>query len=216
MRLFFAFNIVAHAVESSNKLSLTACEGQCNDMHATCTITNEEESGFACNCLMGYSWSENSGRCEDIDECLDGGIGHDTCNLGGGMAYLCQNLIGSFTCVCNSGYYFDPNTNECHDINECKNGTSGCEINCINLEGSFECTSFIPDCHMDFTTSPPSIICTCLDGYTWDRATETCIDVDECAIGADSCYTEPICENTIGSFHCGCNAGMTQGKISTI
>ena len=162
---------------------------------------------------MGYFWSEESESCEDIDECLDGGIGQSTCNSGG-MAYTCQNLIGSYTCVCNSGYSFDPNTNECHDINECLEGTSGCEIGCNNLEGSFECTSFTPTCQLDCSSGSCVVVCTCLDGYTWDGT--DCIDIDECATGADICYAEPICENTIGSFNCGCGAGMAQGKISTI
>ena len=43
-----------------------------------------------------------------------------------------------------------------------------------------------------------------------------CIDIDECAtdgVGADICNAGAICENTIGSFHCGCAAGVNQGKI---
>ena len=37
MKLVIAFNIIAQAVQSSNKLSLTACDGQCPG--GTCTIT---------------------------------------------------------------------------------------------------------------------------------------------------------------------------------
>ena len=172
---------------------------------------------------MGYFWSEKSESCEDIDECLDGGIGQSTCNSVG-MAYTCQNLIGAYTCVCNSGYSFDPDTNECHDINECLEGTSGCEIGCTNLEGSFECTSpttspttsFIPTCQLDCSGVACIVVCNCQNGYTWDQAASKCVDIDECATGADICYAEPICENTVGSFNCGCDAGFTQGKISTI
>ena len=142
MKLAFYFNIVAQAAQSSNKISLTACDGQCNDPLATCTITDEEESGFVCNCPNGYSWIENSGHCEDIDECIQspmGYTGQELCNGGqDGIAYSCVNLIGTFICACNSGFYLSGAT-ECIDINECVDGT-GCEYGCTNLIGSFECT----------------------------------------------------------------------------
>ena len=230
MKLAFAFNIVAHAAQNSNN-ELSVCEGQCSDPLATCTEGGE--NGFVCNCPQGYSWITDpsgwNGFCQDIDECIEGipGSSHDeVCNWDGSNAYVCVNLVGSFTCGCNSGFHLNIDSGECRDIDECAEGISGCEYNCINLHGSFECLSPPNPCEgkcydslaicEESDTNLHGFECICLEGYTWDGAVEACIDTDECAtggIGADICNAGAFCENTIGGFHCGCTAGENQGKI---
>ena len=237
MKLAFALKIVAHAVESSSELSLSVCEGQCPDPLATCTETGDSEFGFVCNCPIGYSWMESSGHCEDVDECIEGFngfMGNELCNADGGTAYICVNLIGAFTCGCNSGYNFFLDTHECEDIDECADGTSGCEFGCTNLQGSFKCdhpcqgrcNDPLATCEISYENGF-GYECICHEGFMWDDGVTfggimldgACIDIDECAtggVGADICNAGAICENTIGSFHCGCAAGVNQGKISML
>ena len=35
------------------------------------------------------------------------------------------------------------------------------------------------------------------------------IDLDECTTGSDSCDVNSVCQNTVGSYTCSCNAGYT-------
>ena len=37
----------------------------------------------------------------------------------------------------------------------------------------------------------------------------TCADVDECSSGTDSCPTNSLCMNTVGSYLCNCVSGYT-------
>lgn len=221
MKLVFAFNIVVYAAQNSNN-KVSVCEGQCSDPLATCTEGGE--NGFVCNCPLGYSWITDmsgwNGYCEDIDECIEGNGGHETCNWAG-MAYVCVNLIGSFTCGCNNGFELNTDTTECQDIDECAAGTSDCEYGCVNLYGSFECPGPLNPCQgqcngaiCEVSNNLYDYECICLEGYTWDF--DACIDIDECAtggVGADICNAGAVCENTIGSFHCGCAASENHGKI---
>ena len=41
-----------------------------------------------------------------------------------------------------------------------------------------------------------------------------CSDVDECAIGNDSCHDNATCHNTQGSYSCSCNTGYTGNGFS--
>ncbi|GIL51786.1 hypothetical protein Vafri_7703 [Volvox africanus] len=57
--------------------------------------------------------------------------------------------------------------------------------------------------------------CTCPKGYTYDRALQTCIDVDECAVTNPPCISlddfdtanNTRCVNTPGSYRCECATG---------
>ena len=90
----------------------------------------------------------------DINECLTNN---------GGCQQLCHNAQGSFTCDCNVGYTLNSNKKKCNgknviitvlmytkiskilillfeDINECVKNTDGCNQNCINTAGSYQCS----------------------------------------------------------------------------
>eukprot|EP00794_Sanderia_malayensis_P015330 gene15330-16907_t len=76
------------------------------------------------------------------------------------------------------------------DINECTSrfGYGGCQHNCINTAGSYECT-----CH---------------NGYILSSDAKTCQDMDECAKGRLYHGCSHHCENTKGAFRCICPYGM--------
>ncbi|HNZ03447.1 MAG TPA: EGF domain-containing protein [Myxococcota bacterium] len=47
----------------------------------------------------------------------------------------------------------------------------------------------------------------CDAGFVWD--TDACVDIDECATGADDCAENATCTNNDGAYSCQCNAGYT-------
>lgn len=155
--------------------------------------TNKAPHGVVCSCpLSGFEWMGDAltGSCQDIDECIAGGVGHITCSIHDGT--VCQNTVGGHTCVCADGYAVNERQ-ECKDINECEAGTSGCTQGCTNLPGTFQCG--------------------CSDGYTYNADTNTCDDIDECdATLCDSdancalnqCGPRNRCNNLIGGWSCSC------------
>ena len=95
------------------------------------------------------------------------------------------------------------------DINECSLNSGGCDQLCNNTIGSFQCS-----CNSGYTLNGDGITCS-------GRITVTVympfrkinhvqlftIDIDECALNNGGC--DQVCNNTIGSFQCGCNSGYT-------
>merc|ERR1712061_878992 len=203
---------------TDNTVDGTKCENQCQDVLATCS-TSAEDPGYVCNCQLGYNWNTTASACEDVDECAEG-------NVACVGAYSCKNLVGSFTCECTEGYEFNTDSNTCVDTDECLKGTSGCDQGCTNTEGSFVCgctdgytlgdngkCDDIDECAADATlcvTAGGSCIntdggwgCSCAQsGFTWDAATSTCVDIDECA--ENVCSRASICTNEPGSYKCEC------------
>ena len=77
----------------------------------------------------------------------------------------------------------------CVDVNECANDTlHGCQHNCKNTEGSFECL-----CSKGFRLNE-------VDG-------KSCTDVDECITGEADCANTDGCRNLVGGYECLCNPG---------
>lgn len=73
------------------------------------------------NCASGYLLNENTGECEDIDECEGSDI---ICDLN---TQVCVNSKGSYKCLninqvsnpiptCPNGYKFDLDTKQCEGI----------------------------------------------------------------------------------------------------
>jgi hypothetical protein len=167
-----------------------------------------------CSCLPGF----RGATCEDnINECE---AGLHACR---GNA-TCRDTAGSFTCNCSDG--FQGNGSHCVEIDEClapnpcqNGGTCTDDLNrfvCTCAAGwtGATCTMDADDCapqnpcQNGGTCSDAGInrfVCTCAAG--WSGATCTA-DVNECAGSAHNCrLANSSCENTAGSFVCGCTAG---------
>lgn len=71
------------------------------------------------------------------------------------------------------------------DIDECSTNTDGCDQECRNTVGSFECN--------------------CGNGYTLADNGKACLDINECTDGTHNC--QQMCTNTNGGFMCNCNQG---------
>ena len=149
---------------------------------------NEEadpETG-QCSCMNGYT-ENDSGFCEDIDECND---------FLGDCEQICINTEGSYTCECDWGFELNDDNTSCNDVNECEtriiNGTivenGGCQApgKCINFYGAF--------------------VCECPSGYEADWYEGlSCVDVDECEMPY-TCHQG--CENYDGGYQCTCDSGF--------
>ena len=126
----------------------------------------------------------------------------------GGCDHVCTNNVGSFICDCQTGYTLTSNGLSCigkyrlylssikaltsvffssnSDVNECSSGNGGCDQDCTNSVGSFQCS--------------------CNSGYSLAADGTTCVDIDECRLDTDNC--QQICVNTVGGFTCSCNSGF--------
>ncbi|KAM9996594.1 hypothetical protein ACTFIZ_001538 [Dictyostelium cf. discoideum] len=132
--------------------------------------------GFDCSCDAGFI--SNGFSCDDINECETGD------NKCVGEFTSCQNTNGSYLCGCPSNNGFSNNGTYCQDIDECLDGNNGgCQQNCTNSIGSFECS--------------------CDPGYNLNGF--SCDDINECETGDNKCVGEfTSCQNTVGSYLCAC------------
>ena len=102
------------------------------------------------------------------------------------------------SCNCAAGYELLDGA--CVDVDECKPESGNCAgpgqygfgRSCYNREGGFACH----DCEEGTGPTP--------DGR-W------CRDVNECALGTDTCGANSVCHNVVNTFSCGCEAGYVPG-----
>ncbi|GAA6105647.1 EGF-containing fibulin-like extracellular matrix protein 2 [Tachysurus ichikawai] len=92
----------------------------------------------------------------------------------------CINTLGTYTCQCTDGYR--KIGQECVDIDECMNRY--CQHRCVNYPGSFSCQ--------------------CDPGFQLAENNRSCVDVNECEMGAPC---QQRCYNTYGTFLCRCEQG---------
>ncbi|XP_051812727.1 fibulin-1-like isoform X2 [Acanthochromis polyacanthus] len=142
-------------------------------------------------CGQGYHLTEDSSRCEDVDECRTGNV----CGVHG-----CVNLLGSYRCECKAGYNFNSITKLCEDINECLHYPGRlCAHKCENTEGSYKCS--------------------CTSGFKLSYNGKSCEDINECLTNSHNCISGQVCFNTEGSFRCRpkdkCEDGYIQDAIGS-
>ncbi|XP_060067948.1 mucin-like protein [Ylistrum balloti] len=151
----------------------------CPSKTTTCLDTN---GTFVCDCHNGLAVN-NDGQCV---ECPNGRYGYhcdSVCACNFNRTDTCNKVNG--TCNCMTGWTgIDCNTN----INECDVPMlCGSHADCIDTNGSYECV--------------------CVQGYS-NLGNGTCIDQNECLVGAHNCSQYANCTNTDGSFTCACNGGF--------
>ena len=166
-------------------------------------------------------------KYSDVDECQE-----DI----DGCSQACSNIVGSYVCSCYAGYRLTSDRHRCigmmgitdkssiilckniHifwqytiDINECSENVSGCAQLCHNTVGSYTCS-----CDIGYQLSSNNHSCegmhacqctTCIESSIW------ILDLDECSLNTDDCMQ--TCNNTIGSFQCGCFLGYELNNDST-
>ncbi|XP_071276589.1 EGF-containing fibulin-like extracellular matrix protein 2 [Agelaius tricolor] len=127
---------------------------------------------------------------------------------------------------CSDGYEWDPETEHCKDVDECA-GPPPCRPSqeCINVRGGFECrcppgyrhrdTECVDEdecqfrwCQHSCANSPGAFSCRCHPGFSLGPDGRSCLDVDECSMGA---RCSQRCLNTFGSFRCRCRPGFVLG-----
>ena len=63
---------------------------------------------------------------------------HESCENDYGCEFKCQLMDEVPTCICQEGYKIQDVT-ACVDIDECSDNNGGCEHNCVNKPGTFQC-----------------------------------------------------------------------------
>ncbi|XP_053374787.1 fibrillin-2-like [Mercenaria mercenaria] len=174
------------------------------------------QGSAACVCIAGYT--NTSGICKDIDECLDTDL--NSCDQ------TCSNTEGSYVCGCHRGFVYIGG--KCSDINECLQADE-CDHICENTIGSYRCLCE-PGFRLDLTDRKSCIVnsecsqteinncgenatcyirkekpeCKCKKGFR--EVNKHCIDVDECTSDKHVCSNS--CNNTVGGYVCQCPVGF--------
>ncbi|XP_065910791.1 mucin-like protein isoform X2 [Dysidea avara] len=162
-------------------VNATQCEdiNECfeyNNCHQMCVNT---AGSYECSCNTGFVLAVDNRTCEAVTSCSTSSCEHG-CAVGG----------GDEICFCPLHYQVDPSDmTRCIDIDECAE-LGACEQNCINTDGSFECS--------------------CDSGYELDNDGRSCNDINECLSSITSCPSNMICINTDGGYNCDCPPGTVR------
>ena len=193
---------------------------ECKDSNP-CTVSQicvNLEGSFKCHektCEDGFKLEFYSGKCVDIDECMQ-----NPCD---GNA-ICVNNAGGYECECKQGFKNDLwDENKCRDINECSEQPGICDHDCSNYNGGYRCS-----CRKGFQLSSDQRTCklvrTCktrrnrcqgscksvVGGHQCDcpngfrtLGSKACVDINECKNIKNSCNDRgEFCLNTYGSSKC--------------
>ena len=140
--------------------------------------------------------------CIDVDECL---VGSHECSVNA----ACHNTVGSYECSCASGFAGDGKN--CGDIDECSEpNPCMADSHCVNFPGTFACicdSGFsgsgrstegcqdVDECLLRTATCPENSKCSnILGGFTcncntgYERRSDQCVNIDECADNLDQGY----------------------------
>ncbi|XP_033641606.1 adhesion G protein-coupled receptor E1-like [Asterias rubens] len=180
----------------------------CNTMQS-CRNT---KGGYDCPCIEGYTRNNETGECDDIDEC-------STDYMNCPEAQICNTFNKTIFCECLEGNATDCDldncTNICAGVEVCTNDACSCHqgyfLNTENMpcEGG-GCGEMIHEC-TDMETCNNTIggyECPCMNGFLRGQGVNaTCDDIDECMEETDGC--DHLCMNTVGGYSCACVAGFT-------
>lgn len=170
------------AVSSLLQVTVTVCSG-CSQ-HGFCDFSSHVLLGNGtifqkADCMCGIGWT--GVECSDnFDACADNpcGVGNTGCR---DMTPQEQNGTGlAYTCSqCLPGYALY--RQQCADVDECLTRTALCNQNCSNTYGSY--------------------VCSCHPGYRLDGL-HTCLDINECTEGTNTCAPPEVCINKDGTYAC--------------
>uniref|UniRef100_A0A2M4DS15 Putative nidogen n=1 Tax=Anopheles darlingi TaxID=43151 RepID=A0A2M4DS15_ANODA len=108
---------VDRACSEETNRCINPCE-RINCGRGSCQIADHVAS---CVCHQGYRVAAGSGRCEDIDECVETNPCHETAR--------CENLPGNYLCSCPPGLVGDPS----------RAGSTGCKANADECIANEDC-----------------------------------------------------------------------------
>lgn len=172
------------------------CPDPCEDLscgpNAHCMLLNDAAT---CLCSNGYTGKPGLARggCTDIDECVV-----NPCPPGA----ICNNEAGTFSCQCPSGTSGDPYSGGCKEseLPHVCGPSTPCPAGEQCIKDEFVGSS----------------VCICQRGYTRDRETGKCRDINECMELRDkpACGINAICKNLPGSYECQCPPGFNGNPFS--
>ena len=134
----------------------------------------------------------------------------DACDYDHGCEFKCQMIDEIPTCICQEGYVIDDVTT-CIDIDECAKNNGGCEYDCLNKPGTFQCKYLHNMYYKSLITilmwTFGSISGECPTGYRADDL--RCVDNNECVSNNGHGPCQDTCINNEGGYQCSCEVYKT-------
>ncbi|XP_053388075.1 fibrillin-1-like [Mercenaria mercenaria] len=194
------------SIYNDSECSICDIEGQTGCDLNTTICDGHDNGTYSCVCKTGYNYTNDSFKCQDIDECKEPANYSYQCHNGGN----CENLVGNWTCKCPFGFeskFLDMNNISCTDIDECSDNNT------------YRCTG--PDNSTTCSNTYGGWQCECRDGYTAKNNSyddRVCEDINECKQPFNNtyhCHNEGSCENGVGNWTCKCPIGFESELLDT-
>lgn len=170
---------------------------ECLNNRAGCShICNDIYASYYCSCRPGYRILNTPYSCPlrfgrkkrevlsvfehgDATEIEHHRVKRQTANDN----LYCRETPEGTICFClNDNPIVPVNGTQCVDINECNVNNGGCESQCFNTEGSFQCG--------------------CGTGFRLTRNNRNCEDINECREQPGICQGRGGCVDTWGGYYC--------------